>query len=201
MAFRLYLVPIVGTGTKDDPRRPKYFAGAPVVGDWSGMDYGFEPVMVVGADLSPSEDNYVVGQGDVTALPFDLAPTLTSGQVTAVHNVLETLNLPAGWVTTSLSWLAIVRTVLGMFSFLQRFGQLYAAQNGVPPPSIFAGGVTLNTTFGSLPLAVRTALLATADSFGIPTTGLTGSTTIRVILKNMADMFQNQQYNFNGTLL
>src|SRR5262245_36149399 len=120
MAFRLYIVPVIGAGVKGDPRRPKYFADLDV--NWSAMDFGFEPVMFVGADLSPSNDNFIVGQSDATALPFDLAPTLTGGQVNQTQNKLEALNIPAGWVNTSLTWLEVVRTVLGMFTFLQRFG-------------------------------------------------------------------------------
>jgi len=199
MAFRLYIVPVIGTGSgRDDARRPKYFE---TLSDWSAMDYGFEPVMVVGADLSVSDDASVSAQPDVTALPFDLAPQLTSGQVTAVRTALEALHIPALWVTTADTWLGVVRSVLGMFSFLQRFGGIYARQTGTVPPSMFTGGVTLNTTFGSLPLAVRTALMSTADSFGISTAGLTASTTVRVILKNLADTFGERPYNFNGVLL
>lgn len=199
MPFRLYIVPIIGDGTKGNSRRPKYFEAMDVT--WSGMDFGFEPVMFVGADLSVSDDNFIVGQSDVRALPFDLAPQLTGGQVNAIQNNLEALNIPAGWVNNTLTWLEVVRTVLGMFSFFQRFGAIYAENTGNAPPSIFTGGVSLSTTFGSLPLAVRTAMIGAAESLSIPTTGLTAGTTLRVILKALADNFQDHQYNFNGTLL
>lgn len=199
MPFRLYIVPVIGTGVKGDPRRPKYFADLSV--DWSAVDFGFEPVMFVGATLSVSDDNAIVGQADVTALPFDLAPTLTGGQVNTIQSKLEALNIPAGWVNTSLTWLLVVRTVLGMFSYLQRFSAVYAENTGNTPPSVFTSGVTLNTTFGSLPLAVRTAMVDAAQSFGFSTSGLTANTTLRVILKALADNFQEQQYNFNGTFI
>jgi hypothetical protein len=209
MAFRLYLVPVVGAGTRADARRPKYFASGEdgtgttgaVTGAWSAMDYGFEPWMVVGADLSTADDTLVVGKADVTALPVDLAPTLTGPQVTATKNKLDAMNVPDQWVTTSLTWSQVVRTVLGVFSFLQRYGAIYADQNGTPAPTLFGGGVTLNTTFASLPLAVRSALSATAVDQNISTAGVTGSTTVRVLLKLMADAYQSRQYNFNGTLI
>lgn len=203
MAFRLYIVPVVGTGAKSDPRRPKYFTDGTIAASsvWSAMDYGFEPWMVVGADLSTSDDNLIVGKVDALALPFDLAPNLTSQQVTNVQSKLETANIPAGWVNNTLSWLTVVRTVLGMFSFLQRYGVIYGDTNGTVAPSLFAGGVTLSTTFGSLPQAVQNAMVSAAQSFGISTAGLTAGTTLRVILKALADNFQGQQYNFNGTLI
>lgn len=206
MAFRLYIVPVVGTGaTRSDARRPKYFssdaAGAGNIGiiaagqSWTAIDYGFEPWMVVGADLSTSDDNLIVGQVDVMALPFDLAPTLNSAQVTSVQTKLESMNVPAGWVTTALTWLSVVRIVLGMFSLIQRYAGIHGAV------SLFSGGVTLNATIGSLPISVRTDLLAAATSLGLDTSGITGSTTIRNALKQLADQFTQAQYNFNGTLL
>jgi hypothetical protein len=85
-----------------------------------------------------------------------------------------------------------------MFSFIQRYGVLYVTP---PAPSIFTGGVSLSTTFGSLPQAVQNAIISAAQSFNISTSGLTASTTLRIILKALADNFSGQQYNFNGTLI
>src|SRR3954463_9547709 len=109
MSFRLYIVPVIGTGAKTDPRRPKYFGDGTITAgqSWGSIDYGFEPWMVVGADLSTSDDNLVVGKPDAFALPFDLAPNLTAQQVTNVQAKLEAINVPAGWVTTSLSWITV----------------------------------------------------------------------------------------------
>jgi hypothetical protein len=88
-----------------------------------------------------------------------------------------------------------------MFSFLQRYGVIYTEANGVVAPSLFTGGVTLSTTFGSLPQAVQNAIISAAQSFNISTAGLTASTTMRVILKALADNFQASQYSFNGTMI
>jgi hypothetical protein len=203
MAFRLYIVPVVGSGTSHDARRPKYFksdaTGAGLVGlvtgAWSGMDYGFEPWMVVGADLSISDDSLVVGQIDAFAIPFDLAPALSVAQVTNVQNKLESMNVPAGWVTTALTWLQVVRTVLGMFSLIQRYAGIHGV-NG-----LFTGGVNLNSTISALPVQVRQDFNAAATSQGLDTSAITGTTTIRVALKLLADQMQSRQYNFNGTLL
>lgn len=196
MSFRLYVVPVIGTGTTASPRRPKYFGSTS--SPWSAMDYGFEPWMVVGASLTELEDLNLTAQPDVTALPVNLQPLLSAGNVTAIQTKLEAANIPAGWVNTTLTWTEVVRTVLGMFSFLQRYGVTYATANGSAPPSIFSAGVTLATTFGSLPAAVQTALTDTAVSFGIATTGLTASTTLRQILKSMADHFQGTPYFFGA---
>ena len=193
MAFRLYIVPIIGIGTEFDPRRPKYFENAEIVGtqSWTCMDYGPEPWMVVGANLDTATDNLIVGEDDCFALPFDLAGFLSPAQVTAVQTKLEAANIPANWVTTAQRWIEVVRTVLGMFSFMQRLAVYY----GGP---VFVGSVRLSRTFGTLPAALQAALVQTAESFGIPTTGLTASTTLRAILRAMADYFSQQRYSFNG---
>jgi hypothetical protein len=165
------------------------------------MDYGFEPWFVVGANLDVSSDNLVVGKPDAFALPFDLAPHLTGAQVTSVHDKLEAINLPGDWVNTSLTWLQVVRIVFGVISYMQRFAAVFAGAGGGTVPAIFTGGRTLNSTFGSLPALVQTAMISAAQSLGIPTTGLTGSTTLRAILRNMATFFESHQYNFNGTMV
>lgn len=199
MAFRLYVVPIVGSGAHGDPRRPKYFTDgtiAPVT--WSAVGYGLEPWTVVGADLPSADDATIAGEPDVEALPFDLSPLLTAGQVSGIKTFLENANIPAGWVDTTQTWSNVVRGVLGMFSFLQRYAGIYAAENNAPAPSIFLGGVTLATTFGSLPPAVQTAMLDTATDQGIATSGLAAGTTLRIILRFVADHYSTRVYDFNG---
>lgn len=199
MATRLYIVPVVGTGTKSNPRTPKYFTDGTITStSWTANVYGFEPWAIVAADLSPADDTIIVNEPDAFALPFDLSPLLTAPQVTNVQAKLEAANIPSGWVNTSLTWTLVVRTVLGMFEFFQRYSGIYAKQTGLVPTSLFTGGVTLDSTFGSLPSANQNALTGSAQSFGISTAGLTASTTMRTILKAMADNFQNQVYNFGS---
>lgn len=202
MAFRLYIVPVVGTGIGHDLRRPKYFADGGIANPGSpvSMDYGFEPWFVVGADLSVSDDNFVVGQADAFAMPFDLSVTLNGSQVTNVKAKLEAIHVPAGWVTTALKWQDVVRPVLGMFEFMQRYGNVYAQQNGVAAPPIF-NGATLSTQFGTLAAAQQAAMISAAQSFGFSTAGLTSGTTLRVIIKALADNFQDAQYNFGGVMI
>lgn len=204
MAIRLYLVPVVGTGaTKATARRPKYFTDGTVAtpNGWSAIDYGFEPWMLVASNLSAGDDTILVGEPDAFALPFDLSPTLTAGQVTTVQTKLEAANLPGNWVNTTLTWTQVAKTVVGVLSFFQRFGGVYAMQNGNAPASIYSGGVTLDSTFGSLPLAVRTAMISTAQSFNFSTSGLTAGTALRVILKVMSDLFQGDTFKIGGITL
>lgn len=206
MAFRLYIVPQVGTGTRTDVFRPKYFMsaldGTGTIGvlttlvDFGTVDFGFEGWFVVGGDLSTSDDNLIVGQSDAFALPFDLSPTLTAGQVTNVQTKLEAIGVPAQWVTTSLTWLQVVRIVLHMLSLIQHFAAVHNVAGFT-----FLQGANLSAALNTLPASVRQDLLTSATDLGLSTTGITGSTTIRAALKALADQMQTRQYNFAGTLI
>ena len=197
MAFRLYIVPVVGAGVKGDPRRPKYFAdpGKMIDGlDWSAMDYGLEPWMDVGADLSPSDENLVIGQSDAFAVPFDLASQLTSGQVSAVQQKLESINVPAGWVTINFQWIEIVRIVLGMFLFMQRYSALHGA-------GLFGGGNTLTSRLNQLTQAERDDLTTTARELGVSTETIASNARLREALKDLADQFTMIPYHFGDITL
>lgn len=202
MPFRIYVVPIVGTGAHGDPRRAKYFTDGTIPQYvYGNLTYGTEPRMIIGADLSIADDATIVSKSDVTALPFDLSPTLSAGQVTNTRNALEASNIPGGWVTTADTWLSVFRGVAGMCAFLSRYEGVYAEQNNAAAPSLFAGGATLASTFSSLPALVQVALTATAQDQGISTVGLSGATTLRAILRSMADHYSSMVYNFNGVIL
>lgn len=188
MAFRLYIVPVIGDGSKANARRPKYFADGTISASWSGMDYGFEPWMVVGADLSPADDAFVIGQPDGMALPLDLDTQMSAQGVTTVQTKLEAINIPADWVTTAWTWRAMTREVLAMCSILQRFNGVHGNTR------MFGGAVTLDSTIGSLSVAVRNDLITTATSLGLDTGGITGPTLIRTAWKALADQMQGQPF-------
>lgn len=194
MAFRLYLVPIIGAGIKGDARRPKYFADGSLASNppWSGMDYGIERWMIVAADLSTADDLFVTGQTDGFAMPFDLSQPMTSQQVTNVQNKLEAINLPAGWIDTTFTWQSMLRIVLGILSFMQRFSAL----NG--NASLFPTGVTLGTRINQLSAAVVANLQQAAADMNLSTANISGTTTIRAALKDFGTQLQGRPYNLNG---
>jgi hypothetical protein len=198
MAFRIYIVPKIGAGVKGDAWRPKYFTDNFLTPNpsWSSMDYGFEPWIIVGADLSVSDANLIIAQPDALAIPATMDEALTAGNVTSVQNKLESINVPAGWVNTSLTWRNVVRIVLGIFTFMQRLGSIINEGEEVGVP--FFGGIDLSTTISQLSQANVDALEQAAIELGVSTAGVTGATTLRVALKSLADQMANRVYDFNG---
>lgn len=188
MSFRIYLMPIGGAGTRQDPRKPKYASSFDGTG-YTMMDYGLEPVCLVEVEnISAGAHNIVAANPDVTALPIDLSQTI-GAQLTVVQNTLAGLNIPENWVQAGFSYLQVLRVVVLVFQFMQRLHGL------LPNARLFDTGVTLATRINQLPANVRTALNAAATSFGFDTAGLTGTTTLRQALKAMADQFPSIEVN------
>jgi len=190
-AWHLYLVPVIGTGTQEDPRSPKYLAS------YACTDYGHQPQMLCAADVDAGTDAALQANSDVTRIPDNLDAQLGAGAVTAVQNALEARNIPAGWVTQALTYRTVLRTLFGMFSLFQRYAAI--AQN--PNAVIDGATVTLSTQFNQLPLKARQDLQATVASFGLDTSGLTGASTIRQILKAFADQFGQRPFTLGGVAI
>ena len=149
---------------------------------WGMMAFGFEPVCFVVADVSDADNVTLRSLSGVTSIP-DNIDQLVGSASGATQSALESINVPADWVLPSMTFRQIIRIVLGMFMFFQRYQGLYGNIR------IFGSGVTLGTTFGQIPAAVQASLSATALDLNLKTTGLTSSTTVRQILKSMANQF------------
>lgn len=177
----LYFVPAIGAGSDADPRTPKYATGSGF--PWAAMDFGMQPIFLVAADVDAATDTTVSAQADVIRVPDNLDATL-GGQLATVQTGLENRNIPAGWLTSGTTYRTALRTVTNMFRFLQRF----PAVTQITAP-LLDGSVNLDLQFNNLSATNQQRLIDTADSFGFDTSGLSGTTTLRTILKNVADQF------------
>lgn len=185
MATNVYVVP---TETVTSPhgqqvQQGKYFAvlQSGVSGQLTQFLYGPElTAMFIARDVDPAAHALMAAFPDCITVP-DLAQNV-GAQRQAVENALEALNLPAGWVTTGMSYGSIVRFVAIFFLFMQAF-------RGRGGSRLFTGGVTLQTQWGDLPAGVRTTLAETAQQLGLNTSGVTANTRIRAILKGLADQW------------
>lgn len=172
-------------------RAPKYLGGrnqpSPLSGleviSGSFMDYGYQPVFLCVLEVTSAQHDIIAAQSDVLALPTDITQTMSANAVTQAQNFLETLYIPAGWIDTTMTYRFVLKKVAWIFQFMQRIHGLY------PDAKVFTGGITLNTTFGSLPVAVQNAFINAANSFAFGTEGLNAGTTVRQILKFLADKF------------
>ena len=195
--IRIFIIPLMETLVGGITfRAPKYLGGtnqvAPLVGlenigTFDLVDYGFEPVCIFIAEVTAEQITILSNQADVLTVPVNLDSNLGAGAVTTVKNFLETLHIPAGWVSTSFTYRQILRIVSGLFRYMQ-------ALHGLHPVKLFSGGVTLATQFQALSADVQTAMIAAAQTLGIDTSPLQPTTTLRSILKTMADFFNGQEF-------
>lgn len=192
MAKRIYIVPKIGTGAGDDDYRPKYFTeldGVP----WSAMDYGLEPHFLVASELTTDQHNTLVANADVIAVPANLDAQVGTNR-DAVVDALETLNVPAGWVTTTMTYRKILKIVAAIMLVAQRL-------HGHAGLRIFESGIRLSTKFNQLPAATRTKLISAAQSMNFDTASLSGTSTVRQILKAMADQWGVKDIKIGGLVL
>lgn len=194
MAINVYIVPqIIVQGPRGDRPQGKYMdellAGGVQV---SQLFYGREEVvMLMARDVPLGIHQTMAGHADCTTVP-DLSQTVGS-QLIPVQTSLEALNVPSGWVTEATGYASLVRTVASLFLIFERL-------TSITPERLF-GTVTLDTRWNQLPAAVRQQLLDVASSFNFSTAGMSGSTTVRQILKALWDQWPQLSIPFGEVTL
>jgi hypothetical protein len=180
VTLNLYLMPIA-TNTAGE-RIPKY--RTTLVGlIWGMYDYGNEPACLVGVlDIDAASDTSLRSNADCSGLPVNL-DQVVGGAVSNTQNALERINIPGTWVAATNSWRQVLRFVGAVCQFAQRYQGLSAGGLW------FTGGVTLDTTFGSLPANVQNYTRSAAQSFGFDTSGITASSTLRQIITSAGSQY------------
>lgn len=184
MTARFYIIPITRIGTK---RGPKYFTWG--VGPekiqgidcrWVMKDYGDIDEAIIAADISTADHNYVSIQPDVLSLPANIDQRLNSSAVNSAVNFLETYNIPGGWINTTQTYRYVARIVTGMFLFMQKV-TFYLGHTLTLPQN------WVNLTLNQVPVDIRDAMASAAAEMNYDYSWVIGSTTVREILKGMAD--------------
>lgn len=186
MTVHLYVLPIVHLidPLYDVPKYLPHRFNSPLVGlenlFWALVPYQLEDVALLIADVTDAQHTLLSAQTDVIAVP-PLDNTIQNATVrNRVRTVLEAANVPAGWVNVGMTYRSVVRTVISLFAYhrpvVRRLGR-----------RLFDGTVNLDLTVSQLPSNARDFLQASADELGLDYTGVTGATTLRDLLKLMAD--------------
>jgi hypothetical protein len=167
---------IVGGGPSKLGRKPKFTPAG-----YSIIPYGAENVCILSADVDAATHTTISADSQVSAFPANLLANLTSGAVTQAQGFLDGLNIPSQWVNTGITYIQMILIIGRIFEVSQMFERSIG--------KLFANGITLSTTFSALPIGTKNTLTQIATSRGWDTSGLTGSSTMRQILKFMADQF------------
>ena len=200
MASRLYLIPVVHL---TDPKYevPAYLPhrlNPAIIGlegiAWAWTTYLLEDVGLTMADVDDTQHALLSAQLDVLAVP-SLDNTIANVAVrNQVRTALEAVSVPGLWVTAGMTYRSVIRVMLGMWQFHNRLVALVQHR-------IFDGSVNLEMTVADIPLATRNQLQVAADGMGLDYSAVTGSTTIRQLLKGMGDQFAGTEFNIGGFLI
>lgn len=167
-----FLVPIVGAGTRSDPRRPKYI---PLLGV-SWLQVMFADTAIAWANSSPAQDSAVAANADALLVPA-LDSTIA---VNATRNALEARDVPGNWVQAGMTYRSVLRVLVGMAQLVRRIQGL-----GVTP--VIAGN--LDKTISQLPANIVATLSSAVDSLGLDRSNITGSTLLRAALLDIGQQF------------
>lgn len=184
MAINCYLMPRVGDGTTPNTAfRAKYEDDLIAAGlTFAAVYYGAEPAFLVAVrDITPALHSTISADAECVTVPA-LAQTV-GAQVATVQARLEAFNIPAQWVTSGMSYGSVCRFVAVGFQIMQ------VLTHRLGRARLFGGAVTLDTRWNQLGAGVRQDLLDLATELNFDSTGMSGTTTIRQILKALADQW------------
>lgn len=170
--IRFYVVPKIGDGqTMETPLRPAYVHDLGIT-HWQALDYGREPQMFVGADVTTAQHDALAASAGVTALPENIDATVPQNQVAQIRNALETIKMPGNWITAGQSYRQIAGHVAKYCLLLQRFDGLFAS-------TPFDADITLDKPNAQVPPEKMARLRTAAESLMLDTSFITSTTTVR----------------------
>lgn len=193
MALRLYLLPVVHLTT---PRHevPKYLPhrfSPPLPGlegvVWSWATYLLQDVGLAVADTTTAQHNLLNAQTDVLAVPLNLSNTFNTTVRDRIRTLFDGWKIPSSWVVTGMTYRVVLRTMLNIWQFHNR----YVGHTGTV---LFGAGITLDTTWSQLATEVQDGLTTAAASMNLDSSGLIATTTVRQILKSIADQLGDIPY-------
>ena len=195
MTQRFYIMPIVGTGDSEDPRRAKHMETLRAQGyRVTIVDYGPEPWCVCRIRPAPTPPHHsaVAADPEVIVFPRNL-DNLVGAEAATLTTELEAISLPADWINASTTYRRVIRRTMRYCLFMQRLAGL----GGDYVSRLFSGGRTLDTPFSSLPAPMRVKIHNASDSFQFNRSALTPGSSLREVFKVLAHQWAGRD-NFTA---
>lgn len=196
MHIQYYLVPVQQIGLYRGPSYLKWRwnpGGLDV--QKSCKDYGSINQMICAVNAEIVAHTWLAAQASVYQFPIDIEVNPSPAELSELETALEAVYIPADWLSPSETWRGALRTVTGMFLYMQRV----TAITGDNPLTDW--GVTLNTQFRNLDQDKQDALIQATNDLGYDSSVIRDNWTLRIILKNMADGWGDRPIYFGFTTL
>jgi hypothetical protein len=159
-------------------RRPEYSNTFPKGTLYDTFDSGVESVCIFVTD-DAAAIAILDAATDVAKFPNNIDAQVGANLAT-VQAKLESFNLPGDAVTAGSIYRTIIKGIVAIYDVMQRYTAI--TQNQL----LFGATTNLDRTLGSIPANIRNALQQACDERGYDTSGLTGASTIRDLLKKLA---------------
>ena len=142
-------------------------------------------------EASQSDLNSVASQLDVTRLATrdNLDTPINAGQATAAKAIFEAAFIPGLFINAGDTRREVIRGVVGMFLFSQRMTGRFGTGWRKRAQDL---GITFASTWTTFPQALKDEFIDVRDSFGWEgNLGITGTSTLRDIMKVVSDQFED----------
>ena len=168
-------------------RYPKYFKS---ISNPEGInvprrlvDYGKHDVCFIAADISDLDHAALASNSDVITIPQNLDTVLAREEVNAVSTILESFQIPSDWIATSTTYREVVRTVLRLFMFAQRY-------HGMHDERLVSSDFPMESRWQDIAIERQDKILGTAQSLGRSMQPPPGGRRGRQVLKQLADQWE-----------
>jgi len=192
MTIRFYLIPMEeGPGF----REVKYFRtrwGSGTIDAPMGvMDYGLMNVALVVSDVTAEQHDLLVSEIDVVSIPQNINENVSAIALPQVKAAIESLRIPADWITTNNTYRELLRMIASLFQFVQRY-------HGMHDEVLIDNQSQLDLRWNEIPQNRQQKIIATADFLGYDYSWVTNTMLVRTILKGLADAWGNKPFKIGG---
>lgn len=198
MPREVFMVPMIGTGTRTDPFRAKYSNDAAVTAA-GALRSAMQDECLLMLDATQVYLDSVAAQPDAMriATTANIDSPLTQQQADGAAAFLESRTIPGEFVEAGETRRAAIRGIAGLFLFCQRCEGRFGV--GFKKRAVELG-VTFATQYNAFPQALKDMFVATCQSEGwdVPPFGLTPSSTLRQILVALADGYAGKPLFIGG---
>jgi hypothetical protein len=166
--------------------------------DWQLYTYGSFDWCLCAVEIPTGIHPLLAAKAGVRQIPEDL-DSLVGGARDTVRGYLEEMALPGAWVVNSTPWREVVRTVCGVFTLGQRYDALTPAGEQTFGQRLVGN---LNVQWQNIPQEVRDRVVTAGSDLTPPLdfSEVTPTTTVRNVLKLLADQWQGQTVAFGSIM-
>lgn len=188
MPVEIFMVPMIGTGTRADPFRAKYSDDSAVTNSGAIRSSRTSECLAM-FDATQTYLNSIAAESDSlrVATEANIDNALTTNQANAAKAFVEARGIPGDFANQGDTRREVIRAIVGMFLFCQRMEGTFGA--GFKQRAI-ALGITFDTQWNAFPQALQDEFIAVRDDFGWGNLGLTNTSTLRQIMLAISEQFE-----------